>query len=89
MFSARQIADTQTQIAGLQSKLSTLQANYAALLSNTQQGALNTISVIEPAALPTVPDRPQQVGHDPAGRGYRPGRSPSARPICWNTWTIP
>ena len=35
MFSARQIADTQTQIEGLQSKLNSLQANYAALLANT------------------------------------------------------
>ncbi len=60
MFSARQIADTQTQIAGLQNKLSTLQANYAALLANTQRGALNTISVIEPAALPTIPVGPNK-----------------------------
>ena len=60
MFSARQIADTQTQITGLQSKLNTLQANYAALLANTQKGALNTISVIEPAALPTEPIGPNK-----------------------------
>ncbi len=60
MFSARQIADTQTQIAGLQNKLATLQANYAALLANTQQGALNSISVIEPAVAPTVPVGPNK-----------------------------
>lgn len=60
LFSARQIADTQTQIAGLQTKLSTLQANYAALLSNTQQGAINTISVIEPAQLPRSPIGPNK-----------------------------
>jgi non-specific protein-tyrosine kinase len=60
MFSAQQIADAQTQIAGLQTKLNTLQANYAALLSNTQQGAINTISVIEPAALPTKPIGPNK-----------------------------
>ena len=60
LFSARQIADTQTQIAGLQTKLSTLQANYAALLSNTQQGAVNTISVIEPAQLPRSPIGPNK-----------------------------
>ncbi len=60
MFSARQIADTQTQISGLQNKLSTLQANYAALLSNTQQGALNSITVIEPAALPMWPVGPNR-----------------------------
>jgi non-specific protein-tyrosine kinase len=61
MFSARQIADAQTQIAGLQSKLTTLQANYAALLANTQKGALNTISVVEPAARPTVPIGPNKL----------------------------
>lgn len=60
MFSARQIADTQTQINGLQNKLATLQANYAALLANTQQGALNSISVIEPAVVPTVPVGPNK-----------------------------
>jgi len=60
LFSARQIADTQTQIAALQTKLATLQANYAALLSNTQQGAINTISVIEAAALPVSPIGPNK-----------------------------
>ncbi len=60
MFSARQIADTQTQIAGLQNKLATLQANYAALLANTQKGALNSISVIEPAAVPARPVGPNK-----------------------------
>lgn len=60
MFSARQIADAQTQISGLQSKLTTLQANYAALLANTQKGALNTISVVERAALPTEPIGPNK-----------------------------
>ena len=60
MFSARQIADAQTQIAGLQNKLTTLQANYAALLSNTQRGALNSIAVIESAPLPTVPVGPNR-----------------------------
>lgn len=61
MFSARQIADAQTQITGLQSKLTTLQANYAALLANTQKGAINTISVVEPAALPTDPIGPNKL----------------------------
>ncbi len=60
MFSARQIADAQTQITGLQDKLYTLQANYASLLSNTQQGALNTINIIEPAALPSSPIGPNK-----------------------------
>jgi capsular exopolysaccharide synthesis family protein len=60
MFSARQIANAQTQIQGLQNKLNTLQANYAALLSNTEQGAINTIRVIENAALPEIPVGPNK-----------------------------
>ena len=55
LFSARQIADAQTQIAALESKLNTLQANYAALLVNTQQGSINTLTVIENAAIPNSP----------------------------------
>ncbi len=61
LFSARQIADTQTQILGLQSKLSSLQSNYAALLANTNKGAINTITVIEPAALPETPIGPNKI----------------------------
>ncbi|MDW8267997.1 MAG: polysaccharide biosynthesis tyrosine autokinase [Anaerolineae bacterium] len=61
LFSARQIADTQAQIAGLQNKLNTLQSNYAALLANTQRGARNTLTVIEPAVLPTEPVGPNKV----------------------------
>ncbi len=58
--SARQIADTQTQITALQTKLATLQGNFAALLSNTQQGAANTLTVVEPADLPSKPIGPQK-----------------------------
>jgi capsular exopolysaccharide synthesis family protein len=50
MFSARQIADAQNQINALQSKLSSLQNNFTALLSTTQKGAVNTLTVIEPPA---------------------------------------
>lgn len=53
--SARQIANTQTQIATLQSKLTTLQDNYARLLSNTREGAINTLHIIEHATLPEEP----------------------------------
>lgn len=55
LLSAREIADTETQIDALQRKLSTLDTNYGTLLSTTQQGAVNTINVIEPAVLPTGP----------------------------------
>ncbi len=53
LFSARQIADAQNQIDALQSKLSTLQSNFTALISTTQKGAVNTITVIEPPAVGT------------------------------------
>lgn len=59
MNSARQISDAQTEILALQNKLSQLQGNYAAMLSNTEQGALNTLSIIENASLPTQPIGPR------------------------------
>jgi succinoglycan biosynthesis transport protein ExoP len=58
--SARQIADTQSQITALQTKLTTLQGNYAVLLSNTKQGATNTLSVVVPAELPVTPVGPNK-----------------------------
>jgi succinoglycan biosynthesis transport protein ExoP len=61
MTSARQIADTQAQIAALESKLRTLQANYAAMLANTRRGAINVLSIVEPAALPVRPVGPNRV----------------------------
>lgn len=59
--SARQIADAQTTIRGLQDKQAILQANYAAMLANTRRGAINTIAVIESAALPVVPIGPNKL----------------------------
>jgi non-specific protein-tyrosine kinase len=58
LLSARQINDTQNQISALQAKLTTLTGNYANLLSNTQSGAVNTLSVVEPASLPKQPIGP-------------------------------
>jgi polysaccharide biosynthesis transport protein len=60
--SAVQIADTQVEIDGLQQKLTILQTNYSNLLTNTHRGAINTISVIEPASLPTWPVGPNKTG---------------------------
>ncbi len=60
LFSARQIADTQAEIAALNAKLTTLQSNYAALLSNSQRGAVNTLTVLEPANLPGFPIGPNK-----------------------------
>lgn len=55
MFSAREIADTEAELDALEQKLRTLQSNYAVLLSSSNDSAINTISIFEPA---TVPSRP-------------------------------
>src|ERR671922_922828 len=54
-FSAQQINDKENQISSLQSKLNALENNYGLLLSNTQQGAINTLRIIESAELPSNP----------------------------------
>ncbi|MEW6404220.1 MAG: polysaccharide biosynthesis tyrosine autokinase [Chloroflexota bacterium] len=55
LISAQQIEDMQEQIASLQSKLSTMENNYGVLLSNTKQGAINTLTIIAYAELPSRP----------------------------------
>src|SRR5579859_1057874 len=59
--SANQIADTQALITAQQTKLNALQANFAALMQTTQKGATNTLSLIEPAPLPTTPIGPSKL----------------------------
>ncbi|MCB0116381.1 MAG: P-loop NTPase, partial [Caldilineaceae bacterium] len=59
-FSASRIAERQAYISSLEEKLSTLQANYVAYQANTQQGAINTIRVIEPAEIPIYPADPNK-----------------------------
>lgn len=54
-FSAQQIKDIQDQNSSLQSKLNALENNYGLLLSNTQQGAVNTLTIIANAKLPSNP----------------------------------
>jgi capsular exopolysaccharide synthesis family protein len=54
-FSAQEISDKQNQISSLESKLNTLENNYGLLVSNTQQGAINTLTVIASAELPSAP----------------------------------
>lgn len=61
LTSARQIADMQSEIQVLQSRLSNLQSTYASLLSNTQGGATNALTVIEQAELPTNPVGPNKM----------------------------
>ncbi len=59
--SARRIAELNTQIAELDNRLNTLRSTYGTLLSNTQEGASNTLSVIEPASLPVRPVGPNHM----------------------------
>lgn len=61
LFSARQIADAQSQIYALEAKQNTLQNNYASLLASTTQGAANTLSVIEQATVPQYPVGPESL----------------------------
>ena len=59
-FSAQQINDIQDQIYSLQSKLTAMENNYGLLLSNSQQGAINTLTIIAAAELPTSPIGPMK-----------------------------
>ena len=59
--SAQKIAEIQGEIVALQAKLSQMQSNYAALISNTEQGAINTLLIIESAPLPTTPVGPSKL----------------------------
>lgn len=59
-FSAQQISDIQAQINSLQSKLGAMENNYGLLLSNSQQGAINTLAIIAAAELPTRPIGPMK-----------------------------
>ena len=50
LISAREIANLQTEIETLETNLQRLQSNYALLLQSTQQGATNTIRILESAS---------------------------------------
>jgi capsular exopolysaccharide synthesis family protein len=60
LISAQEINDTQDQIFALQSKLNNMQSNYGLLVANTQKGAINTLTIIESAELPTNPIGPRK-----------------------------
>jgi capsular exopolysaccharide synthesis family protein len=51
--SASQVANTEREIDQLNQKLSDLRQSYTDLLANSQEGALNILSVVEPANLPS------------------------------------
>lgn len=53
--SASQIANIENEITEQTQKLNNLQDNYANFLASSQQGALNILSIVEPANLPTSP----------------------------------
>jgi capsular exopolysaccharide synthesis family protein len=55
LTSASQISRTEGEINDLTEKLNNLRDSYANMLANTQEGALNVLSVFEPANLPTNP----------------------------------
>jgi succinoglycan biosynthesis transport protein ExoP len=61
LTSARQISDEQAQISALQQKLVSLQGNYANLLTSTQQGAVNTLALVQAAELPAGPVGPNKL----------------------------
>lgn len=51
--SASQIANIESKIKEQTQKLNDLRASYASFLANSQEGALNILSIVEPANLPT------------------------------------
>ncbi len=55
LTSASQISRTESEINDQTDKLNKLRDSYANMLANSQQGALNILSVFEPANLPTSP----------------------------------
>jgi succinoglycan biosynthesis transport protein ExoP len=57
--SAHQIQDLQAQQQGIQTQLNQWQNTYAGLVGSLQQGGLNYITVVEPAAVPSVPVSPR------------------------------
>lgn len=55
LTSASQIANLERQISDQTKKLDGLRTNYASFLANSQRGAVNILSVVEPANLPLRP----------------------------------
>lgn len=58
--SARQIAQTQAEIVALQQKLTTLQSNYTGLLNASSGQGNNSLTLVQPAALPGRPVGPNR-----------------------------
>jgi len=58
---AREIADVERQIVALEDKLVSLQGTYASLIASSQQGAINTLTIVEPAEIPARTANPSPV----------------------------
>jgi hypothetical protein len=58
MQSAVDIASTENEIAVLNARLDNMRGVFADLYSKSQDSAFNTVSILEPAMLPTVPIGP-------------------------------
>lgn len=61
LLDPKQISEAQTQLRALESKQTTLQGNYAAMLSSTERGAVNSLNIVEPATLPGYPVGPNKL----------------------------
>jgi capsular exopolysaccharide synthesis family protein len=55
LTSASQIANIEREIIEQTAKLDSLRMNYASFLANSQEGAANILSVLEPASFPSRP----------------------------------
>ncbi|MFZ0548142.1 MAG: polysaccharide biosynthesis tyrosine autokinase [Candidatus Promineifilaceae bacterium] len=58
LFSARQIAETEDEISDLQTRLADLQTTYGQLIANSKRGAVNSLTLVEPAFVPSDPIGP-------------------------------
>jgi non-specific protein-tyrosine kinase len=58
LFSARQIADTEAELTEIQSRLVGLQTTYGQLIANSKRGAVNSLTLVEPAFVPRSPIGP-------------------------------
>jgi capsular exopolysaccharide synthesis family protein len=61
LTSAREIAEAEAEITRLEDSLQSYRENYSSLLSSTDRGAANTLSVLEQANLPRRPVGPNKM----------------------------
>lgn len=61
LVGAREIADMERQITALDEKLRSLRSTYATMISGTQEGATNTLTILEAAQIPARAEGPNRV----------------------------